>query len=235
MSEEANIVEKSWKDIYAEKKEAAALFQTKPRPIVEEFIALLQERGGGELLDLGCGYGNYLPYFSRRGFSVIGSDISTIALRVARKRLSRPNQDNICLILHDMRVLPFCDESFVGIFSMNTIYHATMTEVQRVVSEIYRVLKDKGVCLVTLLSDTDFKFDRTLLTGKKTLQTDTEFEKGVVHSFFNREDACALLANFEIIKLEKEDIRFENRVSSHWFALIRKNSPIGDDITKHLS
>ncbi len=222
---EAIMLEKSWKDIYAEKKETAALFQTKPRPIVEEFIVLLQDRGGGELLDLGCGYGNYLPYFSKRGFSVIGSDISAIALRVASKRLMQQNRDNIFLILHDMRNLPFCDESFIGIFSMNTIYHATMNEVKRVVNEIYRVLKDEGVCLVTLLSDTDFKFDRTLLTGEKTLQTDSEFENGVIHSFFNREDAYKLLTSFEIIKLEKEDIRFGNRVSSHWFVLICKNSP----------
>ena len=222
---EANLLEKSWKDIYAEKKEAAALSQTKPRPIVEEFVALLQERGGGDLLDLGCGYGNYLPYFSRRGLSVIGADISAIALKVASKHITHQNRANISLILHDMRDLPFFNESFVGIFSMNTIHHATMSEVKRVVNEIYRVLKNEGVCLVTLLSDTDFKFDRTLLTGEKTLITDTEFETGVIHSFFNREDAYALLSNFEIIKLEKEDIRFGNRLSSHWFVLFQKNSP----------
>lgn len=219
---EANILEKSWKDIYTDEKEAAALFQTKPRPIVNEFIAILQERGGGDLLDLGCGYGNYLPYFSKRGFSVIGSDISAIALRVASKRISLQNRENISLILHDMRNLPFCDDSFIGIFSMNTIYHATLNEIKRIVNEIYRVLKDEGVCLVTLLSETDFKFDRALLTEEKTLQTDTEFEKGIVHSFFNQEDAYALLTNFEIIKLEKEDIRFGNRVSSHWFVLFHK-------------
>ena len=219
---EANILEKSWKDIYTDKKEAAALFQTKPRPIVNEFVAILQERGGGDLLDLGCGYGNYLPYFSRRGISVIGSDISAIALRVASKRIALQNRENISLILHDMRNLPFCDDSFVGIFSMNTIYHATMNEIKRIVNEIYRVLRDEGVCLVTLLSDTDFKFDRSLLNGEKTLKTDTEFEKGIVHSFFNQEDAYTLLTNFEIIKLEKEDIRFGNRVSSHWFVLFHK-------------
>ncbi|MFQ5820580.1 MAG: class I SAM-dependent methyltransferase [Candidatus Heimdallarchaeota archaeon] len=217
-------MEKSWKDIYADKKEAAALFQTKPRPIVDEFVALLQERRGGDLLDLGCGYGNYLTYFSRRGISVIGSDISTIALRVASKRIALQNRKNISLILHDMRNLPFCDDSFVGIFSMNTIYHATLNEIKRIVNEIYRVLKDEGVCLVTLLSDTDFKFDRELLTEEKTLQTDTEFEKGIVHSFFNQEDTYALLTNFEIIKLEKEDIRFGNRISSHWFVLFHKKS-----------
>lgn len=219
---EAYILEKSWKDIYADKKEAAALFQTKPRPIVDEFVALLQERRGGDLLDLGCGYGNYLHYFSRRGISVIGSDISAIALRVASKRITLQNRKKISLILHDMRNLPFCDDSFVGIFSMNTIYHSTLNEIKRIVNEIYRVLKDEGVCLVTLLSDTDFKFDRALLTEEKTFQTDTEFEKGIIHSFFNQEDAYALLTNFEIIKLEKEDIRFGNRVSSHWFVLFHK-------------
>lgn len=210
--------------MYIEKGAAAKLLQTLPGVIMEEFTTLIQEYDTGSILDLGCGFGNYLPYFTKRGYTVVGSDISAVAIKIAKTRLKKQIQQNTHLILQDMRYLPFRENSFDGIISINVIYHATMNEIKKVVSEIYRVLQNGAIGLVTLISDTDFKFDSTRATRKKTLLAESEAESGVVHSFFNREDVYNLLKAFKILKLEKEDQKIGNKLSSHWFVLFIKES-----------
>jgi len=192
--------------------------------MTEEFSGLVQEHESGILLDLGCGFGNYLHYLSNMGFFVIGSDISTVAIKVANNRIKKQSLHNIQLILHDMRNLPFRDGSFNGIISINAVYHATQSDIKKVVREIHRVLREDAFGLVTLISDTDFKFDRTKITGEKTLLAESEAETGVVHSFFNREDIFALLKDFKIYNIDKEDRHIGDQLSSHWFVLFIKES-----------
>ncbi len=126
-------LEKTWKNVYITHKSTAALLQTIPGPVIKEFSKLLQIESKGTLLDLGCGYGNYLSYFSELGQTVIGSDFSIVALKVAHTHMMNNNHVRISLILHDMHYLPFCAESFNGIISINVIYHSTLDNVKHVV------------------------------------------------------------------------------------------------------
>ena len=217
-------LEKTWKDVYITQKSTAALLLTIPGPFIKEFSKLLQTECNGTLLDLGCGYGNYLSYFSNLGLTVIGSDFSIVALKVAHEHMMNNNHVGTSLILHDMHYLPFCAESFNGLISINVIYHSTLDNVKHVVNEIYRVLKPGKIGLITLLSDTDFKYDKSCGTNKKSYRVDSETENGITHSFFNRHDIEILLNNFEIICIEKFDQQVRNQLSSHWVVLFQKNT-----------
>jgi len=64
--------------------------------------------GGDRLLEVGCGTGHWTAFFSRRGFSVTGVDISPDMVRVARgKRIP-----GVRLQVADAHRLPFADGRF---------------------------------------------------------------------------------------------------------------------------
>lgn len=91
-------------------------------------------RGGGRVLDLGCGTGRLLGWLAERSAHVVGTDLSEGMLRAARSRMKdRP------LVLYDGERLPFRDGSFeavtaVGVFQdlpEDDLYLALLTETAR--------------------------------------------------------------------------------------------------------
>lgn len=69
---------------------------------------LLKPMDGERLLDVGCGSGNYLRFFRRKGCSVTGSDPSQRMLDIAREKLGQ--RADLCL--GSCEDLPFSDNEF---------------------------------------------------------------------------------------------------------------------------
>jgi 2-polyprenyl-3-methyl-5-hydroxy-6-metoxy-1,4-benzoquinol methylase len=71
-----------------------------------EFYAKLAESVEGAVQDLGCGTGRVAIDLARRGFNVIGVDVSWDNLRIAQQHLcleTRAVQDHLQLINSDIR------------------------------------------------------------------------------------------------------------------------------------
>lgn len=98
---------------------------------------------GSRVLDAGCGYGPVARRLAEEfGHKVTGIDL----LRNRLRRGSRINRDvatpTMNLVNADYHGLPFSDDSFDGVFTMETLVHAKDHEL--VLSEFLRVLRPGG-------------------------------------------------------------------------------------------
>ena len=66
--------------------------------------------GNANVLDVACGTGSQALAFAKRGFSVVGIDLSPDMLRCAKKKVR--SKYDIKFICHDATKLPFNDSSF---------------------------------------------------------------------------------------------------------------------------
>lgn len=96
----------------------------------------------GLLLEIGCGPGKNLCLLAKEEMKVVGIDISTVALRHA-KRLFKKENVNGWFVCADVRNLPFKDHQFSFIYGGGVIEHFrdTLTSVM----ELKRCLKRGGV------------------------------------------------------------------------------------------
>jgi SAM-dependent methyltransferase len=101
-----------------------------------EAAVALVGKGPGRCLDLGCGTGLALPLLSAAGWTVVGTDVSTDQLAVARTRAT----DVVQADAHD---LPFDDGAFDAVVSIFT--HTDFDDAARVFAEVHRVLRHGGV------------------------------------------------------------------------------------------
>jgi len=95
----------------------------------------------GKVLDVGCGPGPYLNYFSKYG-QVVGVDPYEPALAMAR------NIYTGTLVLGNAMALPFEDNSFQLVAAIDVLYHRGIWDVDRAVREMVRVLSPGGSMVV---------------------------------------------------------------------------------------
>jgi len=89
------------------------------------FNISLDELSGKSILDVGCGSGRFVEFFSRRGREVVGVDLSysvTEALRYCRLR------QNVHIVQADLFNLPFKEEIFDIVFSFGVLMHTPDTK-----------------------------------------------------------------------------------------------------------
>jgi ubiquinone/menaquinone biosynthesis C-methylase UbiE len=103
----------------------------------------LPERGEGlRLLDVGCGTGHHMASLRERGFQVAGVDGSEEM--IAHARANNPGAE---IKVADVDTLPFPDSSFDFVLCIEVLRY--LPDFTKCASEIARVLKPGGVCLVT--------------------------------------------------------------------------------------
>ncbi len=105
--------------------------------IAGRMLELLDAKSGGSYLDVGCGTGNYIAYFSQLGYFFAGIDPSDIMLDKARVKCP-----NITFIKAGAESIPFDDNSFDGASGMFTLHH--WKDIQQGLKELYRVLKPQS-------------------------------------------------------------------------------------------
>lgn len=109
---------------------------------VDEELKLLSP--GNKVLDLGCGTGHFSNYIFSKGFEVHAIDPSLKMLEFARN-----NFPNISFIEGVASSLPFPDNSFDLIISIEVLRYLDTADVKQAYAEMYRVLKPGGRILVT--------------------------------------------------------------------------------------
>lgn len=120
-----------WYDAWAHSDGATAMAAV--RAALEELIPT----GSGLALDLGCGTGLHADVVRRRGYTVVGVDVSADQLRLARSRLSVVRADGGALPLRDG----------VAQLVVSVLTHTDVEDYGAVVAEAVRVLAPGG-CFV---------------------------------------------------------------------------------------
>jgi ubiquinone/menaquinone biosynthesis C-methylase UbiE len=109
---------------------------------VEEELKKL--KAGAKVLDLGCGTGHFANYVYSKGFEVHAIDPSLKMLEFARN-----NFKNIQFLEGEAAALPFNDQSFDLVISIEVLRYLDPADVVQAYKEIFRVLKPGGRMLVT--------------------------------------------------------------------------------------
>jgi tellurite methyltransferase len=125
---------------------------------------------GMRLLDAGCGGGRNLNYFLKSGFDVCGVDQSPEAIAQARAlvTLLAPNLSRDNFRVEPVESVSFVDADFEVVISSAVLHFATDEEHwQRMVREMWRVLKPGGIFLARLASTIGIEDEVEHLEGRR--------------------------------------------------------------------
>jgi ubiquinone/menaquinone biosynthesis C-methylase UbiE len=107
------------------------------------------------ILDLACGIGRDTFCLESHGLSVMGADAAFNGLRVAQQTKSERGA-GLELVAADARHLPFKGGSLEGVYCFGLLHEFTSEhreeDVEQVMGEIMRLLCDKGILVLTVLS-----------------------------------------------------------------------------------
>jgi len=104
---------------------------------------------GKKAISLGCGTGELEIIVGKKGYSITGIDVSNEALQTAKKHKKSEHLDNVEFIKASAYDLPFSDNSFDSGYMIEVIEHIEPEDLEKVFSEIKRVLKPDAKFFVT--------------------------------------------------------------------------------------
>jgi len=158
------------------------------------FLSLLR---GKLILDAGCGTGKDGVYFRKRGYEVVGIDLSEKMLNYAAKRIT--------VIKGDFRNLPFRDSAFDGIWSNSSLVHTK--DKQSVIKEWERVLKEGGILGIVIQNKI---FPKYLFRQIQTAIHKGKFEFGYANYdgrhwwYINQKELLSLVKGFRVLYYTKD-------------------------------
>jgi len=168
-----------------------------PHEDMPGIISLLKEKGARTILDLGSGSGRHLVPLARNGFFVFGLDNSPEGTRIAKNWL---NHEGLSAEFHVQEMtdpLPFPDNFFDAVLSVQVIHHARPTAIKKIVKEVARVLNKNGFVFISV--------PKEKTQAKKFMEIEPcTFvpldgpEKGLPHYYFTPEKLKECFSGFSI-------------------------------------
>lgn len=119
---------------------------------VNRALNMLRPQGGERILDMACGSGRHSIEFARRGFSVVGTDISAELIEIANRDAAAEPELEVSFVEADLRELDF-EAEFDLVLNLNDGaigYLETDEENRRTFEIISRALRPGGRNLVQL-------------------------------------------------------------------------------------
>lgn len=113
------------------------------RALLAAFVDLVGDHAGSSVADLGCGPGRVAAFLAAHGLDVVGVDVSTSMLAVARRA-----HPAIRFEEGRLAALPLPDASLAGAVCWYSIIHTPPGQLDRVSAELARVLAPGGRLLV---------------------------------------------------------------------------------------
>lgn len=194
--------------------------------VSEEFlpVALKWKEKFHSILDIGAGKGRHSIFFAENGFKVSAIDISESSVQIIKEEIQKRNLQ-IDARVSDMTSLPYEDGKFDCVVCFHTIYHTDYSGMKNAISEIRRVLSDKGEAYITFNSKDNLSFSKENAIDGNTIIKYGGVEDGIPHCYVDEIDLEKLLSEFEIISMSKitEYVRKEKKVCRvHYYTHIRK-------------
>lgn len=114
-------------------------------PVLRSVLVMFAElvRGGGPVLDLGCGPGQVTTVLQGFGLDMIGIDLSPAMIEIARRDYPGPRYE-----VGSMTNLTHGDESAAGALLFWSMIHVLDESVSVVLAEVFRVLRPGGIVTI---------------------------------------------------------------------------------------
>jgi len=172
---------------------------------------------GMRICDAGCGEGRNLIYFLKNGYDVYAVDKNPNAVKMARMQARSLNShigpDHF--ILGDLANLPFSDQYFDVLFSVNVL-HLVDDEDQfnQIMDEFFRVLKSKALLMLKM---------QCFIHGRTPPENScNDTFKDVENRFLNSNELMEKILNKHSCNVV--DSRYEIINEDEWaFVIFRKN------------
>lgn len=208
--------------------------KAEPQTDTKNFLKFLRKTENVELkdlcvLDLGSGTGRNGNYIAKFGNKVIGLEISTTAVKLAKERAEFLGVDATYKLGDFGSKFQFEDNYFDVV--LDVISSNSLNEAERVIylSEVSRVLKPGGYFFVRTLCKDGDKNAKNLLKDSPGKEHDTYINKdmGLTERVFSREDFVAMYEKyFKILRLmvKSNYTRFKGQPykRNYWLAYMKK-------------
>jgi ubiquinone/menaquinone biosynthesis C-methylase UbiE len=114
--------------------------------LLDKALRILQPAPGSKFLDAGCGVGDHSFRIRRRGYRVVGVDISNTILQRARQKAAQDPELKVEFQREMLETLSFPDASFDYIHCRGVLMH--IPEWERALGELCRVLRPGGGIII---------------------------------------------------------------------------------------
>ncbi len=129
-------------------------------PLNLEFLAFLQDyldQPGSDVLDLGCGPGEYVDHLSRQGYHAVGIDSSTVMIEKAQAAFQGDFHP------YSFQEISRLSGEFFCIYSIgNSISYLSPHERKQLFQEASRLHKKKGYLILQVIN-----WDKFLISGSR--------------------------------------------------------------------
>lgn len=216
---------KGWENIYRNNKLRKQI-DMKPSIEVTKLISMLRQRNYKRILDLGCGTGRHTLLFAKEGFETYATDIAPTGIKLTKELLAK-NGLEAKIVKHDMKnKFPFEDNFFDAVISIQVIHHNRLKNIRKTISEIYRMLKSKGLLFVTVpKGKSPYQGKKFKKIERNTFMPTEGREKGVAHHYFSKAELEREFSKFRKVKVytDKSTISHSSgRPYAHWALLATK-------------
>jgi len=173
---------------------------------LKKLVGLLAR--GSKILDLGCGAGIPVAKFLSQFYKVVGVDISTRQIELAKK-----NVPKAVFIRKDITKVSFPPGSFDAVVSFYTIIHIPREQHKEILKKIYKMLKPGGYFLGTM--------------GVEELREIIEEDwlgEPMYWSHFGKEENIKMFkkVGFDILIAKVEKEKENNEIIKHLYVLAQK-------------
>lgn len=170
-----------------------------PSPLAKLSEPLLRKHSF--ILELGCGVGRDAEFFAEKGHRIIATDASEIVIEQDKQHF--PTLSNSFEVLDMLEALPYRKESFDVVYANLSLHYYSDENTRRMIEDIARVLKPKGLLVFACKSVDDFHHGN----GDEVEKNIFVSEKGHVRHLFSEEYARSILEN--TYQIEMLDVVYE--------------------------
>lgn len=141
-----------------------------------------------------------LGLFYSEGYETYGIELSKKQIELSEV-FEKEYNVNLNIRQGDIRNLPFKDNEISFIYSYGTIFHMPKEDLKNTINEFKRVLKDEGLCFVSLLSKEDERCGHGIkVSDYEYIQR--EYGEDVMHSYFELNEGDTYFEGMDIIYKE---------------------------------
>ena len=163
---------------------------------------------GRRVLEVGCGAGVDLARFARGGASVVGVDLSSSAIDLARANFEQQSLTGDFRVA-DGEALPFEDNSFDSVFAHGVVQYTA--DPQRLVDECRRVLKPGGEAVFQVYNRISW-----LNALSKVMKVGLEHDDAPVLLKFSIGEFKTLVSGFREVRIVPERFPVRSRLHGGW-------------------
>lgn len=124
------------------------------------------------------------------------SDICKESTEILKDKLYKKRISNISVHNFNFKDILFEDNFFDAVVCVSVLHHARISEIERGLSEIYRVLKSSGGLIFDILSKDDLSYGLGEAIEENTFVGSREGEEGIPHHYTNIKELEKLLEKF---------------------------------------